>query len=656
MTITGVNDAPVTTTDDASTLQEDGDIVATGNVLANDTDVDQGTILAVVNAGVLAGQYGQLTLTADGSYSYALDNSSLGVQSLAEGQAVTESFAYQATDGIVTTPSTLTVMITGTNDAPVTTVDIATMQEDVNVSETGNVLANDTDVDQGAALSVENAGVFAGNYGQLILNADGSYSYNLDNASTSVQSLAAGQTVTESFAYQATDGMAATPSTLTVTITGTNDAPVAAIPLTGQTVTETSAFTYQLPSYAFTDIDQGDKLSYAAAQSNGSALPTWLTFDVSTQTFSSTLPDGAAGLWDITVTATDTRGASASSIFNLDVASLAKGTCGDDQITGSSLRDVVYGLGGNDELVGGNADDVLVGGSGNDIVEGGDGNDTLIAGIPVGNTLAGAPVIAEQCACGDDEHNDEHNDSHNESYSGPLENNLLDGGAGDDTLVGADGADLLIGGTGNDTIDTGLGTDIIAFNRGDGQDTVLASPVTTSCDGKEGADNTLSLGGGIQFGDLALIHQGNDLILQAGASDQITLKDWYASVDNHSIGNLQLIAGTTSSSNDKSDKSNNNSVSSFDFTKLVASFDKAVAANSATDAWSLTNAHLDKHLETSSKKVLGGDLAWQYAINGDMAAVSLNAAQDILGSDSFGSNPQQVNKLSKLKDAVVMLG
>ncbi|MDO8262337.1 MAG: putative Ig domain-containing protein [Gallionella sp.] len=653
MGITGANDAPLTAADDAAAIQEDGTIFATGNVLANDTDVDQGTLLTVANAGVFAGQYGQLTLAADGSYSYTLDNASLAVQSLGEGQTVTETFAYQATDGMVATPSTLTVTITGTNDAPVTAVDVAAVQEDVALMSTGNVLANDSDVDQRTILSVADAGIRTGNYGQLTLNADGSYSYSLDNASLAVQSLAAGQVVTETFGYEATDGLTATPSTLTVTITGTNDAPVTAIPLTGQAATKTGAFSYQLPTGAFTDIDQGDKLTYSATLSNGSVLPTWLTFDANNQVFSSNMPDGAAGLWDISVTATDTSGASATSAFRLDVANLIKGTSKEDNLAGTSPRDVMYGLGDDDKLSGGNADDVLVGGSGNDVLEGGAGNDTLIGGVPVGNSLAGAPVPVE--AGRYDRHGED--SRHDDDHDRP-ENNLLNGGAGNDILIGANGNDLLIGGIGNDTLNTGpstgsgqAGADIIAFNRGDGQDVVLASM---------GADNTVSLGGGIKLSDLAFSHVGNDLILETGPStgsgqgEQITFLDWYASLGNHSIANLQIIGNDLSAST--SGKPDNKTIRQFDFSKLVASYDQAVAANSTTDHWALTNAMLDKHLEHSSGGALGGDLAWQYGMNGTLAMVSLNAAQDILDDNSFGSKPQHLHMPSKLKDGVAMLG
>ncbi|MBK9160736.1 MAG: tandem-95 repeat protein [Nitrosomonadales bacterium] len=263
VSITGTNDAPVVTADTA-TVQEDLNITATGNVLANDSDVDQDTLLQATNAGVFAGQYGQLTLQADGSYTYALDNSSLAVQSLAQGQVVTETFSYAATDGITATPSSLTVSITGTNDAPVVIAATAAVQEDINITATGNVLVNDTDVDQGTVLSVANAGVFAGSYGQLTLNVDGSYSYALDNASPGVQGLAQGQAVTDTFAYQTTDGLVSTPSMLTVSITGTNDAPVVAA--------DTNAVQEDLAIIATgnvlsndTDVDQGAVLSVANA-------------------------------------------------------------------------------------------------------------------------------------------------------------------------------------------------------------------------------------------------------------------------------------------------------------------------------------------------------------------------------------------------------
>ena len=302
---------------------------------------------------------------------------------------------------------------------------------------------------------------------------------------------------------------------------------------------------------------------------------------------------------------------------------------------------------------------MLVGGSGNDVLEGGAGDDILIGGIPVGSSLAGAAVPAEsgrhdnhgEDSHHDDEHgvsdghdSDDEDSCHDDEHDKP-DNNLLNGGAGNDTLIGGGRNDLLIGGTGNDTLETGNGADIIAFNRGDGQDTVVAST---------GQDNTLSLGGGIKLGDLAFSHAGNDLILQTGASEQITFLDWYASLGNHSIANLQIIGNDLSAST--SGKPDKKTIRQFDFGKLVASYDQAVAANRTTDHWALTNAMLDKHLEHSSGGALGGDLAWQYGMNGSLAMVSLNAAQDVLDNSSFGTKAQHLHKLSSSKDGVAMLG
>jgi VCBS repeat-containing protein len=326
VTITGTNDAPVTVAD-AAAVQEDLSISATGNVLINDSDVDQGAVLGVLNAGVFAGNYGQLTLAADGNYSYALDNASPGVQSLAAGQVVTETFAYEATDGTVATPSALTVSITGTNDTPAAVADAAYVREDLNITATGNVLANDSDVDQGTVLSVADAGIRAGSYGSLNLAADGSYSYAVDNASPTVQSLGRAAQVAEHFGYTATDGMVGASSVLDVFLNGANDAPILVAPLADQDFTFDKHFSWQMPEGSFTDIDQGDTLDYAATLADGSALPDWLNFDAATRTFSGETPK-EVGFVDVQVTATDSVAAtgstagslSASDVFRISVS------------------------------------------------------------------------------------------------------------------------------------------------------------------------------------------------------------------------------------------------------------------------------------------------------------------------------------------------
>src|SRR6185436_11321599 len=59
-------------------------------------------------------------------------------------------------------------------------------------------------------------------------NADGTYSYLLNNADPLVQQLAVGDTLTETFSYALTDADGdVSVQTLTITINGTDDAPVA---------------------------------------------------------------------------------------------------------------------------------------------------------------------------------------------------------------------------------------------------------------------------------------------------------------------------------------------------------------------------------------------------------------------------------------------
>ena len=108
-------------------------------------------------------------------------------------------------------------LTTTTNHAPVTTADTANVSEDAVTSALGNVLTNDSDPD-GTTLAVAAPGTFAGTYGALVLAANGAYTYTLNNGASNVQGLAQGQTVTDTFAYSATDGSLATPSSLAVTI------------------------------------------------------------------------------------------------------------------------------------------------------------------------------------------------------------------------------------------------------------------------------------------------------------------------------------------------------------------------------------------------------------------------------------------------------
>ena len=179
ITIRGVNDPPVAN-DVFTTAVEAGGIAngtpgtdPAGDATANDYDPD-GDLISIVSAGissgtetapvggviVLNGLFGILTLNVNGSYSYALNNADLDVEALrTSSNTLIDSFIYTLSDGSTPTPETdeaqIIVTIEGRNDDPAGVNDTAAALEAGGTSNTGgtnptgNVLANDTDVDGG---------------------------------------------------------------------------------------------------------------------------------------------------------------------------------------------------------------------------------------------------------------------------------------------------------------------------------------------------------------------------------------------------------------------------------------------------------------------------------------------------------------------------
>ena len=66
-------------------------------------------------------------------------------------------------------------------------------------------------------------------------------------------------------------------------------------------------------------MDAGDSFTYTATLSDDSALPSWLSFDAGTRTFSGTPLNEDVGTIALKVTATDSGSASVTDTFNLTV-------------------------------------------------------------------------------------------------------------------------------------------------------------------------------------------------------------------------------------------------------------------------------------------------------------------------------------------------
>ncbi|NHZ81452.1 hypothetical protein F2P44_19540 [Massilia sp. CCM 8695] len=226
------------------------------------------------------------------------------------------------------------------------------------------------------------------------------------------------------------------------------------------------------------------------------------------------------------------------------------------------------------------------------------------------------------------------------------EANLFSGGSGADSLTGGAANELFIGGVGNDSVNVQGGVDLHAFNRGDGQDVVTAFG---------GNDDTVSLGHGIVFADLALKKVGAELILTTGAGDQITFKNWYGS-GGGSVSTLQVVtAGGSDYQPGSASIINDNKVELFDFAGLVGQFNQARLANPALTSWNMAQSLAAFSRGGSDSAAIGGDLAYHYAVDGDLSAVGMNAALAIIGSASFASATQTLLAAGALADGTPLL-
>ena len=234
-----------------------GKLVDTGKIVATDPNGDPLSYSVKSagsegnGAGSAEGKYGTLTIDENGNYVYELKDGL--AQGLSQGDSITETFTIMVSDGRGGMVSQdITVTVNGTNDLPELSMNWGAngngVTEDVSGSVTGTWNVKDDDVDGGhqtlsiagkdgttgtatdgviGAESGGSAASFETDYGKLTLNPDGTYSYELNNDSDAVQKLGDKQTHTETFEVTTTDVHGSTSTeTITVVITGTNDAPV----------------------------------------------------------------------------------------------------------------------------------------------------------------------------------------------------------------------------------------------------------------------------------------------------------------------------------------------------------------------------------------------------------------------------------------------
>ncbi|MFA0391148.1 VCBS domain-containing protein [Vibrio splendidus] len=222
ITVTGTNDTPVISGVDTGTLKEDvsanpqsNELTATGKLDIVDIDTGEGSFVSHgFNKTALQGHYGKLEISQDGSWSYSADNSQTAIQSLGEGEQLTDTIKVTSKDG---TTHDVVVTINGTNDkAVIGGSNTGAVTEESQLQTSGTLTV--TDVDTGEA-HFANTDI-QGSLGTLHLTDNGAWTYDLDNTNPAVQALGNGATATDTITVHSADG---TPHQVTITVNGTND-------------------------------------------------------------------------------------------------------------------------------------------------------------------------------------------------------------------------------------------------------------------------------------------------------------------------------------------------------------------------------------------------------------------------------------------------
>ena len=505
VTINGAND--IASVGDATASVTEGNtsaaLDASGTVSISDVDSGENQVVA---QNATAGTYGSFTIGTNGAWVYTGTGAH---DELTAGQQVTDTFTVTSKDG--TDTGTVTITITGTNDtASMSGATTGSVTEDGTLTATGTVTV--TDPDSGQAHTATASGNGANGYGTYSVDADGNWSYALNNANASVQALNAGQTLTDTFSVSSLDGTAS--KTVTVTINGANDFGLPETSTAAQTGSGSSGGGEDHNSYTGNDnADGSDNADNAdnADQDNGVGSGSnnlTAANDTYEGTASANTKNGLAG--DDTMNGNDGN----DNLY---------GGSGDDTLNGGAGDDNLYGGSGNDGLHGGTSgSDSLYGGSGNDTLNGGDGNDDLHGDGGTDTLLGGAGNDSLYGGSGNDtlsggDNNDKlYGDAGNDTLNGEAGDDTLKGGTGDDTLTGGDNTDKMYGDAGNDTLNGDAGVDTLYGGSGD--DTLNGGTENDTLLGDAGND-TLNGGSG---NDALYGGSGNDTLSGGDGTDDLT--------------------------------------------------------------------------------------------------------------------------------------
>ncbi|WP_095051635.1 VCBS domain-containing protein [Pseudomonas sp. Irchel s3b2] len=288
--------------DDATSLSTATKVYAPADLLIQDTGRIEATSTDTSSNGA------KIWITSDGKVGYDAATLSTAfkaqLQSLAGGGSLTDTFTYAIRLGNGTLSwATAQVQFAGMNDSVTMSIGVqaGTVTEDAtttpsptdSLSATGTIAFSDVDLSDTHTASFVAAGGNATALGNFTLAsvteaanaADGTinWTYTLDNAAA--QSLAQGQTVTETYVVTISDGHgSSTTQNVTITITGTNDQVQITSGVQAGDAGEDSGDYAASGSITFTDVDLIDTHSVTVTPGASGYLGSFTTDPLSDST------------------------------------------------------------------------------------------------------------------------------------------------------------------------------------------------------------------------------------------------------------------------------------------------------------------------------------------------------------------------------------
>ncbi len=264
-------------------------------LLYNDGDYDGDALTVSLHTDVTKGS---LTLNDDGTFFYYASSAASGD---------TDSFVYSISDGTETTTATVTLIVAdfGALTAPDISTQAFSLDENLASGITvGTVLATDPNM---VSLTYSLSGgsghdlfTIDANTGQL--KSAIVFDYEIKKAYTLEVGISNGNDLTNGLVNIAIDNL---------------NEGIDVDPITDQLAVQDEGFIFTFPENTFVDKD-GDALTYSATKSDDTPLPSWLTFDDATRTFSGTPTSSDLGTLSVKLIATD-NALSEIDNFNIEV-------------------------------------------------------------------------------------------------------------------------------------------------------------------------------------------------------------------------------------------------------------------------------------------------------------------------------------------------